>query len=150
MFLVSSCSCLCLIYWNHVLSCEWRCSWSSADRRCSNYIWVINQRFDGTCYKVELTLIQKETIVTKRMHVIIFEQMYFSSNTMYLLIIQATDSRVIVSRVMIAMTNMLPIFLASSHMANYTTSPTTSRSERLQRNEVLSELSQLKCSIKIV
>ena len=21
---------------------EWRCSWSSADRRCSNYIWVIN------------------------------------------------------------------------------------------------------------
>ena len=37
---------------------EWRCSWSSADRRCSNYIWVINNfiayqgasyiRFDGT------------------------------------------------------------------------------------------------------
>ena len=25
-----------------VLSWEWRCSWSSADRRCSNYIWVIN------------------------------------------------------------------------------------------------------------
>ena len=25
-----------------VLSGEWRCSWSSADRRCSNYIWVIN------------------------------------------------------------------------------------------------------------
>ena len=24
------------------LSREWRCSWSSADRRCSNYIWVIN------------------------------------------------------------------------------------------------------------
>ena len=21
---------------------EWRCSWSSTDRRCSNYIWVIN------------------------------------------------------------------------------------------------------------
>ena len=21
---------------------EWRCSWSSADRRCSNYIWAIN------------------------------------------------------------------------------------------------------------
>ena len=21
---------------------EWRCSWSSADRRCSNYIWVID------------------------------------------------------------------------------------------------------------
>ena len=24
------------------LSREWRCSWSSADRRCSNYIWVNN------------------------------------------------------------------------------------------------------------
>ena len=42
MFLVLACSCLCAIYWNQVLSGEWRCSWSSADRRCSNYIWVIN------------------------------------------------------------------------------------------------------------
>ena len=42
MFLVSSCSCLCPTYRSHVLSWEWRCSWSSADRRCSNYIWVIN------------------------------------------------------------------------------------------------------------
>ena len=25
-----------------MLSREWRCSWRSADRRCSNYIWVIN------------------------------------------------------------------------------------------------------------
>ena len=45
MSLVSSCSCLCPIHCNQVLSREWRCSWSSwssADRRCSNYIWVIN------------------------------------------------------------------------------------------------------------
>ena len=42
MFLVSSCSCLCPIQWSQVLSREWRCSWSSADRRCSNYIWVID------------------------------------------------------------------------------------------------------------
>ena len=42
MFLVSSCSCRCPIHWSQVLSPEWRCSWSSADRRCSNYIWVIN------------------------------------------------------------------------------------------------------------
>ena len=42
MILVSSSSCLCLIHWSQVLSREWRCSWSSADRRCSNYIWVIN------------------------------------------------------------------------------------------------------------
>ena len=27
---------------SQVLSGEWRCSWSSTDRRCSNYIWVIN------------------------------------------------------------------------------------------------------------
>ena len=40
MFFVSSCSCLC--HWSQVLSRELRCSWSSADTRCSNYIWVIN------------------------------------------------------------------------------------------------------------
>ena len=32
----------CPIYWSHVLSWEWRCSWSSADRRCSIYSWVTN------------------------------------------------------------------------------------------------------------
>ena len=37
-----NCSCLCTIYWNRVFSQEWRCSWSSADRRCSNNIWVID------------------------------------------------------------------------------------------------------------
>ena len=42
MFLVSSRSCLRSIHWSQVLSWEWRCCWSSADRRCSNYIWVIN------------------------------------------------------------------------------------------------------------
>ena len=41
-FLVLARSCLCAIYWSQVLSGEWRCSWSSADRRCSNNIWVIN------------------------------------------------------------------------------------------------------------
>ena len=40
--LVSSWSSLYPIRWSQVLSWEWRCSWSSADRRCSNYIWVIN------------------------------------------------------------------------------------------------------------
>ena len=42
MILVLSCCCLCPIHWSQVLSREWRCSWGSADRRCSNYIWVIN------------------------------------------------------------------------------------------------------------
>ena len=35
-----------------MLSWEWRCSWSSADRRCSNYIWVINKfiTYQGATY----------------------------------------------------------------------------------------------------
>ena len=41
MFLVMSGSCLCPIHINQVLSPEWRCSWSSTDRQCSNYICVI-------------------------------------------------------------------------------------------------------------
>ena len=42
MFLVLFCNCLCAVYWSQVLSSEWRCSWSSADRQCYNYIWVIS------------------------------------------------------------------------------------------------------------
>ena len=35
-----------------MLSREWRCSWSSADRRCANYIWVINNciAYEGAAY----------------------------------------------------------------------------------------------------
>ena len=42
MILVLSCSWLCPLHWSQVLSREWRCSWSSADRQCSNYIWATN------------------------------------------------------------------------------------------------------------
>ena len=49
MFLISSCNCLCAIYWSQVLSWEWRCSWCSADRRCSNYIWVIHNFITKWC-----------------------------------------------------------------------------------------------------
>ena len=58
MFLVSSCSSLCPIQWNQVLSREWRCSWSSADRRCSNYIWVIDNfiAYCGASYIRDLTV----------------------------------------------------------------------------------------------
>ena len=58
MILVSSCICLCPIYWSQVLSWEWRCSWSSADRRCSNYIWVINNliTYWGAAYIRDLTV----------------------------------------------------------------------------------------------
>ena len=41
MILVSSCSCLCPTHSSQMLSREWRRTWSSADRRCSKYIWVI-------------------------------------------------------------------------------------------------------------
>ena len=64
VFLVSSCSCLCPIHWSQVLRREWRCSWSSAYRRCSNDIWVIKnfiaylganyiKRFKGTSQALE-------------------------------------------------------------------------------------------------
>ena len=45
MILVWSCRSLCTIHWTQELCREWRCSWSSTDRRCSNYIWVINDYF---------------------------------------------------------------------------------------------------------
>ena len=58
MILVSSCICLCPIYLSQVLSREWRCSWSSAYRRCSNYIWVINNliTYWGASYIRDLTV----------------------------------------------------------------------------------------------
>ena len=42
MLLVSSCSYFYPIRWSQVLSWECWCSWRSTNRRCSNYIWVIN------------------------------------------------------------------------------------------------------------
>ena len=45
---------------------EWRCSWSSADRRCSNYIWVINNiiAYKGAPYIRDLAVVlNKHTIV---------------------------------------------------------------------------------------
>ena len=59
MLLVSSCICLCLINWCRVLSREWRCRWSSADRRCSNYTWVINNfvAYYGAIYIRGLTVL---------------------------------------------------------------------------------------------
>ena len=58
MLLESACSCLCATYWSQVLSGEWRCSWSSADRRCSNYIWLINNliAYKGATYIRDLTV----------------------------------------------------------------------------------------------
>ena len=49
MIFVSYRSCLCPIHWSQMLSREWRCSWSSADKRCSNYIWVNNSFIAFSC-----------------------------------------------------------------------------------------------------
>ena len=43
-----------------MLSREWRCSWSSADRRCSNYIWVIDNfiAYWGASYIRDFTVFE--------------------------------------------------------------------------------------------
>ena len=44
--LVSSCSCFCPIHRSQMLSRQWRCNVSSADRRCSNW-WYIGDTFSS-------------------------------------------------------------------------------------------------------
>ena len=63
MFLISCYCSLRPIHWSQVLSLEWRYSWSSADRRCSNYIWVINNFivYKGAIYIRDL---KANTLVT--------------------------------------------------------------------------------------
>ena len=58
MFLTFVCGWLCAIYWSQVLSGEWRCNWNSADRRCSNCIWVINNSiaYKSAAYIRDLTV----------------------------------------------------------------------------------------------
>ena len=62
MFFILSFSCGFAIYWSQVLSQEWRCSWSSDNRQCSNYIWVMNNLHDTmfvicTCKKLDINFI---------------------------------------------------------------------------------------------
>ena len=59
MFLVLSHSCFNPNHWSQVFSREWRRSWSSADRRCSNYIWMISNciPYKGVPYIRGLTVI---------------------------------------------------------------------------------------------
>ena len=42
MLFVQSCNCLCQTHISQVLSRQWRCSSSRTDRRCTDYIWLIN------------------------------------------------------------------------------------------------------------
>ena len=75
MPLVSSCSCLYSIRWSQVLSREWRCSWSSADRRCSNYIWVIDNliAYKSASYIRDLTvvIIVRHALIATRFWVVV-------------------------------------------------------------------------------
>ena len=61
--LVSSCSCLCPIHWNQMLSRKWRCSWSSTNKRCSSYSWVINKSiaYQAASYVRDSAVIQCAT-----------------------------------------------------------------------------------------
>ena len=67
MFFDSFCSDRCPTHWNQVLSRGWRCSWSSADRRCSNHIWVINNfiAYQSASYARDLTVHGMISSVTK-------------------------------------------------------------------------------------
>ena len=51
---------VCSVQWSQTLSREWRCSLSSADRRCSNYIWVVDDfiAYYGSSYIKGLTVVQ--------------------------------------------------------------------------------------------
>ena len=68
MFLASSCSCLYPIHSSQVLNREWGCSWSSADRRCSNYIWVINNfiAYLGESYIRRLMVTVPDILICRR------------------------------------------------------------------------------------
>ena len=84
MFLVLSSSGLWSIHWSQVLSWEWRCSWSSADRWCSNYIWVIKNLINKTkvCHIKGLAVV---------------EIMWFNTQATLLIYIEANHYQIIVN-----------------------------------------------------
>ena len=51
-----------------MLSGEWRCSWSSADRRCANFIWVINNliAYYSASYIRDLTVVAEIRMLQER------------------------------------------------------------------------------------
>ena len=74
---------------NPLLTREWRCSWSSADRRCSNYIWVVNDYipYKGATYIRDLTVCDSNTIITSKrcfdmMIVLVPWKRYFYAKTL--------------------------------------------------------------------
>ena len=85
MFLISCSSCLCPIHWSQVLSGPWRCSWSSADRRCSYYIWVINNfiaYWGVACIRGSMVVIKEYSGVrTRRVKVYVYIGPFFRLQT---------------------------------------------------------------------
>ena len=66
---VLSWGCLCPIHWSLVLSKKkWRCSWNSADRQCSSYIWVVKNfiPYKGVTYIRGLTV---APVIAPRWHI---------------------------------------------------------------------------------
>ena len=62
---ISSCNCLWPIHWSRVLSREWTCYWSNADRRCFNYVSVISNFIalkDTTCIRC-LTVVFESNVM---------------------------------------------------------------------------------------
>ena len=60
---------------------EWRCSWSSANRRCSNYIWVIDNGMWSnviSCHHIE-----KDSVETALVHVHYDSMKVFDEKTCY-------------------------------------------------------------------
>ena len=91
MLLVSSCSFFYPIRWSQELSWEWRCSWSSADRRCSIYIWVINNLvvYESAPYIRDLTYICQLGHNCFRYWLVVWSKAYH-----YLLLIRLWETKV--------------------------------------------------------
>ena len=88
MIPISSCSRLCPIHWSHVLSWEWRCNWSSADRRCSNYIWVINNliAYKGAAYIRDLTVFGMQYVlyISRDMMALVPSRLWFPDVALFI------------------------------------------------------------------
>ena len=66
-----------------MLSREWRCSWSSADRGCSNYIWVINNFVAHLGVAHIRGLVVRRLLFQKNKHRFLFSQALISNNFMH-------------------------------------------------------------------
>ena len=92
MIFILSCSCLRPIHWSQVSSREWRFSWSSAYRRCSNYICVVNKfiaYYVATYIRGLTVIIDKIPRHTSEMHFLCKRCWYQSSKCIWNLCFQS-------------------------------------------------------------